>query len=96
MSVHADQRPESADAENAAQMAQVQEAMRELPKESRAAVELRYFDGLKDAEIAAVLELKPNTVTVRIKRALETLYQRAVEKGLIDAVPPLDIIGLEA
>ena len=28
-------------------------------------------------------------------RALETLYQRAHERGLIQAVPPLDIVGLE-
>ncbi len=26
------------------------------------------------------------------RRALETLYQRAYERGLIDAVPPLDIV----
>ena len=29
------------------------------------------------------------------RRALEALYQRAHERGLIQAVPPLDIVGLE-
>ena len=29
------------------------------------------------------------------RRALETLYRRAHERGLIEAVPPLDIVGLE-
>ena len=28
-------------------------------------------------------------------RALQELYQRAHDNGLIEAVPPLDIVGLE-
>ena len=28
------------------------------------------------------------------RRALETLYRRALERGLIEAMPPLDIVGL--
>ena len=38
-------------------------------------------------------EICPYT-ELRAKRALETLFERAAEHGIIDEVPELDIIGL--
>lgn len=51
-------------------------AMGELPAESRTAIELRYYEGLPDREVAEVLGAKPNTVTQRIKRSLEAVRRK--------------------
>jgi RNA polymerase sigma factor (sigma-70 family) len=44
-----------------------------LPRKQRAAVVLRYYAGLPDAEIAAVLGCRATTVRSQIHRALATL-----------------------
>jgi RNA polymerase sigma-70 factor (sigma-E family) len=44
-----------------------------LPTKQRAAVVLRYYEGLPDAEIAAILECSSATVRSQIHRALATL-----------------------
>ncbi len=44
-----------------------------LPQRQRAALVLRYYEGLPDAEIATVLGCSPATVRVHIHRALKAL-----------------------
>lgn len=44
-----------------------------LPTKQRAAVVLRYYEDLPDAEIAAILDCSPATVRSQIHRALATL-----------------------
>jgi RNA polymerase sigma-70 factor (sigma-E family) len=48
-----------------------------LPRQQRAAVVLRYYEGLSDAEIADVLECRPGTVRGHISRGLATLRATA-------------------
>jgi RNA polymerase sigma-70 factor (sigma-E family) len=47
-----------------------------LPRRQRAAVVLRYYEGLSDAEIGAILGCSPATVRSQIHRALGALRQR--------------------
>lgn len=47
-----------------------------LPTRQRAAVVLRYYEGMADAEIAAVLGCSSSTVRSQIHRALTALRQR--------------------
>ena len=44
-----------------------------LPRQQRAAVVLRYWEGLDDAEIADVLSCRPVTVRAHVSRGLATL-----------------------
>jgi len=44
-----------------------------LPAKQRAAVVLRYYEDLPDAEIAEILECSPATVRSQIHRALASL-----------------------
>jgi RNA polymerase sigma factor (sigma-70 family) len=44
-----------------------------LPTKQRAAVVLRYYEDLPDAEIAEILDCSPATVRSQIHRALATL-----------------------
>ena len=60
---------------------------------------MQYGRGIDRELIRTFVRMYVNDDTIQMgsegKRALQTLYQRALEKGLIDAMPPLDIIGLE-
>jgi RNA polymerase sigma-70 factor (sigma-E family) len=49
------------------------EQIQQLPAGQRAAVVLRFYEDLSDAEIADVLGCRPGTVRSRISRALEEL-----------------------
>lgn len=58
------------------QLAQVQEAHRAiaaLPEEYRTIVALRFIDGLNPKEIAAIVELSSNVVSVRLHRGIAKL-----------------------
>ncbi|GIF11091.1 SigE family RNA polymerase sigma factor [Actinoplanes teichomyceticus] len=44
-----------------------------LPRQQRAVIVLRYYEGLTDAEIAEVLDCRPSTVRGYASRALTTL-----------------------
>jgi RNA polymerase sigma-70 factor (sigma-E family) len=49
-----------------------------LPRQQRAALVLRYYEGLSDAEIAEVLDCAVGTVRAHISRALATLREHVV------------------
>ncbi len=51
-----------------------------LDEASRDVVILRYFEGLSGAEIARRLDLKPSTVRMRLKRALDELRSELDDK----------------
>jgi RNA polymerase sigma-70 factor (sigma-E family) len=53
-----------------------------LPRQQRAALVLRYYEGLTDAEIADVLGRPVGTVRSWISRALTTLRSHVVPAGL--------------
>jgi len=62
----------------------VRAAVRSLPARQRAAVVLRYFDGLSDHEIAAALGCSATTVRSQISRALASIRSSGVLHELID------------
>jgi RNA polymerase sigma-70 factor (sigma-E family) len=55
-----------------------------LPRRQRAAVVLRYYEGLSDTEIAAILGCSPGTVRSQIHRALAALRQRLGTQEEVD------------
>jgi RNA polymerase sigma-70 factor (sigma-E family) len=69
--VQASYRPDHADAQ--AEQDAVWTLCATLPTKQRAAVVLRYYEDLPDAEIAAILDCSPATVRSQIHRALATL-----------------------
>jgi RNA polymerase sigma factor (sigma-70 family) len=56
-----------------------------LPGRQRAAVVLRYYEGLDDAEIADVLDCKEGTVRAHVSRGLATLRTALADPGERDA-----------
>jgi RNA polymerase sigma-70 factor (ECF subfamily) len=65
--------------EEDADAALVIEALQALPASDAELLTLRYLDGLEVKEIARILNEKPNTVSVRIRRALDELRRRVGE-----------------
>lgn len=63
------------DQEQIAELEGVLGCMEGLSEEDRELVELRYIEGLPVKDIAEDLEEKPNTITVRLKRAIEALRE---------------------
>jgi len=64
-----------ADQEEAAELSRVLSCMEGLSEEDRELVVLRYTEGLPIKEIAAEYGQKANTVTQRLKRAIELLRE---------------------
>ena len=69
--------PQAIDPQVAAQMsadrADVHEAMETLPQEQRLAIELAYFGGMTQQEIASVLDTPLGTVKTRVRLAMKKL-----------------------
>ncbi len=64
--------------------------LRRLPARQRAAVILRYYVGLTDAEVAAELGCRPSTVRSQIARALSALRIDTTDHLGLRAVEPLE------
>jgi len=60
-------------AEAASERARVHRAVVQLPTNQRAVIELAYWKGLSQSEIAAALEIPLGTVKTRTRRALSRL-----------------------
>jgi len=56
---------------------QIPELLKEMPKNHREVIVLRYIDGLMPAEIANILDAPVNTISVRIHRGLAWLIENA-------------------
>jgi RNA polymerase sigma-70 factor (ECF subfamily) len=56
--------------------AELAEALAELPQEQRTVVHLKLWEGLTFEEIAAVLEISPNTAASRYRYGLDKLRDR--------------------
>jgi RNA polymerase sigma-70 factor (sigma-E family) len=52
-----------------------------LPRRQRAALVLRYYEDLDDAEIAELMQISPSTVRSNISRALASLRLEAHQEG---------------
>ncbi len=57
-------------------------AMRCLPADFQIALELAYWEGLRGAEIASVLEISAHTVRSRLSRGRAMLRERLASEGL--------------
>lgn len=64
---------EDTDAETAAEVARVHAALSKIPDEYRAPLQLRFVEGMQPKEIAEVLGLNVNVVSVRIHRGIAKL-----------------------
>jgi RNA polymerase sigma factor (sigma-70 family) len=54
-------------------------ALSQLPTDLQIVVELYYWEGMPTAEIAAVLESNPSTITSRLARARQQIHQLVLE-----------------
>jgi RNA polymerase sigma factor (sigma-70 family) len=54
-------------------------ALSQLPTDLQIVVELYYWEGMPTAEIAAVLESNPSTITSRLARARQQVHQLVLE-----------------
>jgi len=61
----------------------LRDAMASIPAEQRQAIELSYFGGLSQVEVAAQLDLPLGTVKSRQRLGLEKLHSYLVGRGLI-------------
>jgi RNA polymerase sigma-70 factor (ECF subfamily) len=64
------------DPDEGSDLATVRRAMKELPREQRAALGLFYLEGLRVAEIAVALDVPPGTVKTRLMHARIRLRAR--------------------
>lgn len=58
------------------------DVLNELGRADREAVLLRYFEGRDYANVAARLNLSPNTARMRVERALDKLRERLARRGV--------------
>jgi RNA polymerase sigma-70 factor (ECF subfamily) len=63
------------DMERKVLMGEVREAMEALPEEARQLLTMRYIDDLDPKDIAKVLKITPNHVSVKLNRAMQQLKE---------------------
>lgn len=69
-----------------AERAALLDELRRLPRQQRAVLVLRYYEGLSDAEIAGLMGCRPGTVRGYASRALAVLR--------VELIPPLPVPAL--
>jgi RNA polymerase sigma factor (sigma-70 family) len=66
------------------------EAVRALPDRCRQVIMLRYLDGLAYKEIAAQLDISPETVKAQLAKGMRRCAEFFRERGLLKSTPPPD------
>ena len=64
------------DVERKALLGQVKDSLRDLAQDERDLVTMRYIDDMDPREIAVLLDISPNHVSVKLNRAVAKLKQR--------------------
>ncbi|OHA06620.1 MAG: hypothetical protein A2934_00935 [Candidatus Sungbacteria bacterium RIFCSPLOWO2_01_FULL_47_10] len=64
------------DMEQTLMIREVMSGLRFLPEDDRALIVMRYVDDLRPKEIAEILEVNANAVSVRLNRAVEKLKEK--------------------
>lgn len=85
---------EFASAELVDQRQAVRDALKEIPPEQRAAIELAYFKGLTQAEIAEALDTPLGTIKTRIRLGMRKL--RDALEGKVGLIEPTSSPGRSA
>lgn len=70
-------------------------ALRSIPLDHQIALELFYWEGMRSAELAEVLDLNPNTVRSRLQRAKENLKEAIRKASRTAEVAEQTITNLE-
>jgi len=68
------------------------EVLRELPTDRRAALQLHYGEGLSHTEVAVAMGVAPGTAKSRVGRALSTLREKLSGRGVSLAVADLSLL----
>lgn len=89
-----DEQPSPAEqGEQAYRLEVLADAVRALPDRCREVVMLRYLDGLAYKEIAAQLDISPETVKVHMAKGMRRCAEFFTARGLLDANPASPIVA---
>jgi RNA polymerase sigma factor (sigma-70 family) len=70
-------------------------AMRTLPIDQQIALELFYWEGLSNAEVASVLDVRPTTITTRLWRARDLIREALSRMDVSESVAESTIVDLD-
>lgn len=70
-------------------------AMRMLPIDHQIALELFYWEGLSNAEVANVLDVKATTITTRLWRARDQIREALAQMDVADDVAESTVVDLD-
>jgi RNA polymerase sigma-70 factor (ECF subfamily) len=70
-------------------------AMRTLPIDLQIALELFYWEGLSNAEVAEVLDVRPTTITTRLWRARDSIRDALAHMDIADSVAESTVVDLD-
>jgi RNA polymerase sigma factor (sigma-70 family) len=70
-------------------------AMRMLPIDHQIALEMFYWEGMSNAEVATVLDVRPTTITTRLWRARDLIRDALSRMDVTDAVAESTVVDLD-